>query len=598
MYSVFCQLNKNKEARVASVGTITKELRIPELKYEINNNQETQEDILTICEFLAGCAKDQRLKEGETSLLKTVALQSEKFRFSPRIYNSLFLVDRLTDVFYRKANIDDQLKDILSSWRFVLAKLFIQYPRLLETEDSPVLALVDAICASQIGWSQEPKRVSLVVIDRLLDIHNALLSIESDNPEPVIALKNEWLAAQDKQNQRIAKLFERLDITEQGAASSRYATEFSCYTLKGLLDGQRLPKSIGAFLLDRWLLVIRNALLKGISREQNGESQWQSLVELTKRLVFVFSDAESKKKEHLFTQAEGLVDELAAVANQYDIEVQNEEWESIQQLLITVLQDADIDRQLVPTRAPTINFNPATLPSEEKLTEATGSWYLIKQEGGESRLRFARYFNDTNEILWLNHAGMKSMIMSYEHFQKGIAVGSIRLIKNCYLLSQVFNETLRGLSKVAQAQHEAREKARLKAEAEAEQLRLEQQQAEELKRQQEQEAARRLKEQQLEAAEKKRLEEEQITLKLISELSLGAWISVLEDGERQKYKLVVKINATDKLIFVDKMGLKKYEVKTPELMAQLIAGEVVVLSGGAEFDDTLSRVVGRLRVGK
>ena len=91
---------------------------------------------------------------------------------------------------------------------------------------------------------------------------------------------------------------------------------------------------------------------------------------------------------------------------------------------------------------------------------------------------------------------------------------------------------------------------------------------------------------------------EQVTLKLISDMSIGAWISVSEEESKQKYKLVVKINATDKLIFVDKMGLKKLEIKTPKLMGLLISGTAEILSDGAEFDDTLSRVVGRLRVGK
>lgn len=583
---------------MASIGKITKELRIPELKYEISNNQETEEDVFTICEFLATCAKDHSLLEGETSLIKVVALHGDKFRFSPRIYNSLFLCDRLTDVFYRKANIDEQLKNILSSWRFVLAKIFIQYPSLLESEDSPVLALIDTICASQIGWTQEPKRVSQVVVDRLLVIHDSLLAIQSDSPEPLVALRREWQAVEDKQDKRIAKLFERLNITEQGAASSRYATEYSYDLLGRLLKNQRLPAPISSFLVDRWLNVLRNALLKSVQSERSSDTHWQSLVSLTERLVLVFSDRNGKKKESLFQMAEGLVDELAEAANQYQIEVLNDEWESIQQLLISVLQNADISTALVSIRESSINFDAKNVPSAEKLIEITDNWYLIKQEGSETRLRFARHFHDSNEILWLNHAGMKSLIMPYENFQQGIATGSIHLIKNCYLLSQVFSETLRGLSKVAHAQHEARERAKLKAEAEAEQLRLEQQQAEELIRKKELEAARILKEQRLKAAEKKRLEQEQLTLKLIAELSLGAWISVLEGDEKLKYKLVVKINATDKLIFVDKMGLKKFEVKTADLMARLISGDVMILSGGAEFDDTLSRVVGRLRVGK
>ncbi len=95
-----------------------------------------------------------------------------------------------------------------------------------------------------------------------------------------------------------------------------------------------------------------------------------------------------------------------------------------------------------------------------------------------------------------------------------------------------------------------------------------------------------------------RLKKEQVILKVISEISLGAWISVESEDDKERYKLVVKINSTDKFIFVDRLGLKKLEIKTDELLCRMNAGQIKVLSEGAEFDETLSRVVGRIRVGR
>ncbi|UZE97870.1 DUF1631 domain-containing protein [Alkalimarinus alittae] len=583
---------------MVSIDQITKELRIPDLKYEISNSQETEEIVVALSDFLSDCARDASLLDGETSLIKVLEIQGDRFRLSPRIYNSLFLCDRLTDVFFRKANIDEQLKGIISGWRFVLAKIFVMYPSLLASESSPILALIDDICASQIGWAQEPKRVSQTVIDRLSEIHESLLTINSISPEPLEALRDNWAKAQEKQRVRIAKLFERLEVTEQGAATSRYSTEFSCYTLGKRLKGKHIPPVINAFLVEKWQPVLRSALLKNGQGDPETEAKWKELVALTERVIFVFADMNRKNNESLFRHAEGLVDELAAAANLYEIAIPNDEWESIQQLLILVLQNADIERTAATVRESEINFDDEGRPDAQALSEMCGNWFIFKQNEGATRLKFARYFSDSRQILWLNHAGMKSLIMPYEDLKKGMKAGTISVIKGCYLLSQVFNETLRGLSKVAHAQHEAREKAKQKAAAEAEQLRLEKQQAEALIRLKNQEAAKRLKEEKLKAAEKKRLEKEQETLKLIADLSLGAWISVLEGDIKEKYKLVVKINATNKLIFVDKMGLKKFEVKTPAFMKKLIDGEIEILSGGAEFDDTLSRVVGRLRVGK
>ena len=71
-----------------------------------------------------------------------------------------------------------------------------------------------------------------------------------------------------------------------------------------------------------------------------------------------------------------------------------------------------------------------------------------------------------------------------------------------------------------------------------------------------------------------------------------------EGKKNKKYKLVVKINATDKLIFVDKLGLKKIEIKTPEFVNRMVKGEIKVLNDGMVFDDTLTRVIGAIRVGR
>ncbi|SDW63284.1 DUF1631 family protein [Marinobacter mobilis] len=65
-----------------------------------------------------------------------------------------------------------------------------------------------------------------------------------------------------------------------------------------------------------------------------------------------------------------------------------------------------------------------------------------------------------------------------------------------------------------------------------------------------------------------------------------------------RLKLAVRIPATQKLIFVDRLGLNRTEYTEKSLIGDLVQGHVRILSEAAEFDDTLSRVVGRIRVGK
>lgn len=578
-----------KDPRVLSISEILKELRVPELKYEITNNQETDQLEEQICDFLEKQAKEF----SESSLLKVLAPHIRSYSLSPRIYNALFFCDRLVDVFCRKVDVDEQIKKLLSRWRIPIAKLLIKHPNLLETENNPVFALIDDICVSQQGWTVEPVRISQQLIDRLAEIYDSLINIPGDSPEYCAQLYENWCSDQVAQRERQNKLFERLVKTEQGAATSRYSIEFSRYTLGRLAKGKVLPAEICDFLADQWFEVLRITLLN-----RTEEDGWESLVSLTERFISIFSQHASKNRDVLFKMAEVLVDDMALASSHSGVKIEDEKWETIQQLLIAVLQTEPIERKPLSIDAPRINFDKESQPSDEALASWVGQWFLFDENQAAGRLKFACYFGDSREILWLNHAGMKSLIMPYETFKQRYSNGTIKPLPQCYAISQVYLETKRGLGKVAQAQLDARERARVKAEQEAEQLKLAKLKALELTRLKEQEAAKLLEEQRTQRAEKSRIEKEQAVLKVISGMTLGSWIAVGSRDGKDKYKLAVRINATDKLIFVDRLGLKKIEIKTPELMQRMITGEIRLLSDGADFDDTLSRVVGRIRVGR
>jgi hypothetical protein len=177
---------------------------------------------------------------------------------------------------------------------------------------------------------------------------------------------------------------------------------------------------------------------------------------------------------------------------------------------------------------------------------------------------------------------------------------------------QVLSDTLQSLGKVWQRQKQQRDEAAREARERAAALRREKE-AGEARRRQEQ-AARKAEEDRLrreaeeqrlaeEEAERQRLaiEREDKARKRVDAINLGGWISVepgAEHPEPRRLKLAVRINASRKLVFVDRLGLNRTEYLTEELVADVVAGRVRVLDGSAEFDDALTRVVGRIRVGR
>lgn len=80
----------------------------------------------------------------------------------------------------------------------------------------------------------------------------------------------------------------------------------------------------------------------------------------------------------------------------------------------------------------------------------------------------------------------------------------------------------------------------------------------------------------------------------------GDWI-LLQDENQEKpvrLKLAVRLHASGKLVFVDRMGLSRREFPETALVQAVIAGKVRLLDRSAEFDEALTRVVGRLRMGR
>ncbi|MDX5297535.1 MAG: DUF1631 domain-containing protein, partial [Gammaproteobacteria bacterium] len=119
-------------------------------------------------------------------------------------------------------------------------------------------------------------------------------------------------------------------------------------------------------------------------------------------------------------------------------------------------------------------------------------------------------------------------------------------------------------------------------------------------------AARMLAEQQAEEqrreaeqARQRLVEAEQAVRREIDGLKLGGWIEWREaDGNIVRLKLAVRINATNKLVFVDRLGLGKTETTVSEMVQRILEGRCRIVHSGTEFEATLSRVVGRIRVGK
>ena len=86
-------------------------------------------------------------------------------------------------------------------------------------------------------------------------------------------------------------------------------------------------------------------------------------------------------------------------------------------------------------------------------------------------------------------------------------------------------------------------------------------------------------------------EELSAALKAVDAMQVGGWITQETSEGEQRCKLAVKIRATEKLVFVNRLGIKALDISRQDLARLLVLGAVAILDTGAAFDSTLEKVV-------
>lgn len=86
-------------------------------------------------------------------------------------------------------------------------------------------------------------------------------------------------------------------------------------------------------------------------------------------------------------------------------------------------------------------------------------------------------------------------------------------------------------------------------------------------------------------------EELTAALSAVDSIQVGGWIAQETSDGEQRCKLAVKIRASEKLVFVNRLGMKVLDINRQELARLLVHGAVTIVDTGAAFDSTLERVV-------
>lgn len=583
-------------------------IRVPDLPYPARKL--SPDAVSDWGPLLLSCWTEQR-DEPVTHVIRSVSLT-----WSVQQINSAYVADRIMGVFLKTSGLHPDLARRIARLRF-----FFAWRMNLEGAGALHDTLIQWLDSLQDcrGWSASGGRSARATLDQLDALITAVSgSFNSGDMEPVLAFCRQWEEDAAKREQQNDRLRQRLLETEQGAARQRRAEQTARALVGRALQNRELPQAIVSFIFDHWF-----GLLKQIVWEEGTDSEnWRHAGKLLEWLVWIGDPGLSDRdRNRLYTVGEQIGDRITDVWNRVQKKpLGDKALEGVQTVMVARLR-GDIP-DLVPA-LPTDNrfsWDSSWLtfsePTEEEVSPLKGKWFVEGEGANEQRRFFFALLPETCDVLWTNGAGVKLGVVPWARFVADLESGTLRPLPPLKPFGEVLAETVTSLSVVLDRQKLQREKAAKEAKARADALRREKEEAE--RRQREEETARqeeltRSKEvaeaQRVadEEAEQERLlrEKEAAALQLVDGIKLGGWI-VEEIGKDSsgmgqgpvRLKLAVRINASKKLVFVDRLGLNRREFLVDQLVGEIVAGRIRVLGASAEFDDTLSRVVGRIRVGR
>src|SRR5690554_1563728 len=579
-------------------------IRVPDLPYPAG--KPSPESTADWRPLLFSCWTEQR-DERVTEVLRSVQIE-----WTVRQVNAAYLSDRIMDVFLNTSGLHRALVSRIARLRFWLAwQLDASGANVFS---DTVLDWLDNLQEWR-GWSDTGGRSSRVLLDQLDSLVIAVSgSFESGQCQSVERYCEQWLADKAKGASQVSRLRERLLETERGASRQRLADQVSRALIGRALTGRQLPVVISRFIIEDWYKVLKQSVWSDgcdseLYRHANKLLEWlvwlgdPALSDRDRNRLYHVGEQIGERIQDVWTRALGQGLPENALSDIQSVIVERIRGE------VPELKPALGNGSSLTWDGRWLSLAPV---DPEQAGGHSGSWFVEGEGAAEQRRYFFALLEDSGEVLWTNGAGVKLGLQDWASFLAELEAGTLRPLPAPKPFGEVLSETVNLLFKVCEKQQKQREQAAREAKARADALRQEKEAAERARKAEEDARQAALEQQRAEAerqrqedekAEQERLvkERELAAAKQVDGIALGGWIVLMAEQEGEepaRLKLAVKISASRKFVFVDRLGLNRREFLQDELVSGIAAGRIRVLGSAAEFDDTLSRVVGRIRVGR
>ncbi len=585
----------------ARIDAVLGEIRVPDLPYSVGPGAaDHSPDWRPLLQENWRAQSDQRVAD---------VLKAQEGPWTVRQVNAAYLADRIMDVFLRSSGLHPVLVTRLARLRYPLAWRLADEP-----EKSFVALLITWLDGFEHwrGWSNSGGRSSRALLDQL---DRLVVTVDEDfeagRTQGFIGFCQQWQVDVAKRQQHSTRLHQRLLETEQGAARQRKAEQTARATVGRALQGRALPSGILRFVLDHWLSLLRQVAWN----EGTASDNWRHATRLLEWIVWTGDpDLSGKNVDRLYQVGEQLTDRISEVWQRVRSEpVPAGPLSVVEAVLLERLRGGSPATVPAEGSDNDLEFDAGWLDQAEVPAEAAvdyqGRWFVKGSGDTEQRRCFLALLEDSAEILWSNGYGVRLAVSPWRDFLRQLDSGDVRPLPELTRFGDVLADTVTALDGVRISQRQQRQQAAKTARDRAERLQLERETAERERREanavreaearkKTEQAEAQAREQETERLEAIRLQRLEKARSQVDGLKLGNWIAIREGDAERRLKLAVRTNASQKLIFVDRLGLNRTEITVSALIERLLEESARILGSTAEFDETLSRVIGRIRVGR
>jgi hypothetical protein len=556
-----------------------------------------------------------------TTLQAILADSQQQWALTDQQHGILSSIDDCSKLIFRLAAIEPHVESQLRRLMPQLAAMIIENPATPLKSDNNLLTILDTLNEGLVGWVPHLGAGGDKLQNKLHEVVELLKSTKTAEATNLKVIQADLTQYMLKESNRIEKLEKRMVASETGIVRSTQARILSANMINKAMSGKQLTLSCIDFLQGPWYESIQLLLNeKGLD-----SAQWQRASTLTETLVSIYQplspDPDDNKAEQaqqaqqrLFRIVEHLPNEVRQllVAIEHDTLLTESALDLIEADQVNIVSGMELNYVgFEPLVSAASDANAASISSMllRKVNRLEpGQWFLYESEEQSARIKLVLKLDDVRQLIFTNRNGMKVLQTSYDNFAYDLSSRKARLLNEKAVFTSTFRTYYQGLIEEYEKHQrllaerkasverldEDRKKARVKALKEAERLT-----AAHAKARVERISADRLARLADGKSEAEKTENAVRVIELtavVHNLATGAYVMMPGvDGSAEECKLAVRIASPDKMIFVNHSGNKVAEYNTEQLVALLVSDQAKVSDAGVKYEDTLAKVVSKLR---